>query len=128
VLSDDAFAAVRDRVLSQSPSASPTDQAREHVEARERAIINAAQKASEPPEPATPAEFRVKKTRPAPEPKTSAGYRTKRSGRASARSPSCAPAPYRTKSASKKTTGMRHLCSGRKPRPFIEPSLSINKR
>jgi len=78
VLSDDAFAALRDRVLSQSPSASPTDQAREHVAARERAIINAAREASAPPEPTPPAEYRVQKSRPPVEPKSPTEYRTKK--------------------------------------------------
>src|SRR5207253_912678 len=38
-LPDAGFAALRDRVLSESPSASPTDAALEHVAARERALI-----------------------------------------------------------------------------------------
>jgi hypothetical protein len=78
VVSDDAFNALRDQALSQSPSASPSDEARERVAARERAVINAAREACAPAEPPSPAEYRVKKSRPAPEPKSPAGYRTKK--------------------------------------------------
>jgi hypothetical protein len=77
-IADDTFEVLRDRVLSASPAASAAEAARENVAARERAIISAARKASAPPEPETPSEFRVKKTRPAPEPKTPDGYRTKK--------------------------------------------------
>jgi hypothetical protein len=78
VIADDEFGALRDRVLAESPSASPTDQARERVAAREQAVINAAREASVPPEPSAPADFRVKKSRPAPEPKSPAEFRTKK--------------------------------------------------
>jgi hypothetical protein len=77
-IADAAFEALRDRVLSASPAASTAEAAREHLAARERAIINAAQVARTPPEPETPAEYRVKKSRPAPEPKSPTEYRTKK--------------------------------------------------
>jgi hypothetical protein len=77
-VADAAFEALRDRVLSASPAASPAEAARERVAARERAIINAATLARTPPEPATPTEYRVKKSRPAPEPNSPGEYRTKK--------------------------------------------------
>jgi hypothetical protein len=78
VIADDAFGVLRDQVLAQSPSASPADDARERVAARERALINAALDACAPPEPPTPAEYRVKKNRPTPDPKSPAEYRVKK--------------------------------------------------
>ena len=69
---------IRTRILEASPSASRTEDARQIVARRKHALIELAQRATTPPEPATPAEFRVKKSRPAPEPKSPTGYRTKK--------------------------------------------------
>jgi hypothetical protein len=77
-IAETAFEELRDRVLAASPAASTAEAAREHVAARERAIINAATLARTPPEPTTPAEYRIKRNRPAPEPKSPADYRTKK--------------------------------------------------
>jgi len=62
-LTDDCFAALRDRVFAQSPSASSIETAREAVAARERALITKARGASTPAEPETPAGYRTKRKR-----------------------------------------------------------------
>jgi hypothetical protein len=54
-----------DRVLSNSPSASVADAAREKVDARERALIAEGREARVPPEPKDPAGYRTKKKLPA---------------------------------------------------------------
>lgn len=57
------FETLRQRVLEASPSATPVAAALESIAARERTIIDAVSKARLLEEPASPAEFRVKKKR-----------------------------------------------------------------
>lgn len=61
---DDAFAALRDRVLSHSPAVLPRPEAEALVAERERALSDAAAKQRLPIEPETAAGYRVKKKRP----------------------------------------------------------------
>jgi hypothetical protein len=72
------FERLRIRVLEASPSASRADDAYQNVTRRKNALLKLAERALRPPEPTTPAEYRVKKSRPAPEPKSPAEYRTKK--------------------------------------------------
>jgi hypothetical protein len=70
------FERLRVRVLEASPSASRAEGAYEIIIWRKKALIELAQRALRPPEPTVPADFRVKKSRPAPEPKSPTEYRT----------------------------------------------------
>ena len=62
-LPEEQFDELRARVLDASPSASPIDQAREHVAERQRMLIEAAGQDRIGVEPETPAGFRTKKMR-----------------------------------------------------------------
>jgi hypothetical protein len=76
-----AFEALRTHVLDRSPSATTIARATALITDREQRLLQAAQKAREslePREPQVPAEYRVKKSRPAPEPKSPMEYRTKK--------------------------------------------------
>ncbi len=64
-LPDDGFAALRDRVLSESPSACKMETARHEVAAREDALMREGIVARTPSEPKTSGGFRIKKKRPA---------------------------------------------------------------
>jgi hypothetical protein len=72
------FERLRSRVLEASPSASRTEDAHQNVERRKQRLIEVSERALRPPEPSAPADFRVKKSRPAPEPKSPAEFRTKK--------------------------------------------------
>jgi PAS domain-containing protein len=64
-ISDPEFAALHDRVLLASPSASRAQTARGKVAERERVLIAEGRAACIPPEPKSPAGYRVKKPRAA---------------------------------------------------------------
>ena len=71
-----AFEALRTHVLDRSPSATTIARATALITDREQRLLQAARKAREslePREPQVPAEYRVKKSRPAPEPKSPSG-------------------------------------------------------
>jgi Type IV secretion-system coupling protein DNA-binding domain len=72
------FEALRARVLDASPSASRAEVAHQNVERRKKTLVELAECTLRPPEPSAPADFRVKKSRPAPEPPSPSGYRTKK--------------------------------------------------
>lgn len=63
MLSDEAFAKLRERVLEASAAAVASDTAREHVAYRERMLIESAA-ADQGKEPESPAGYRTKKKRP----------------------------------------------------------------
>lgn len=74
----DEFERLRIRVLEASPSASRTEDAHHIIAKRKQRLIEVGERALRTPEPETPAEYRVKKSRPAPEPKSPTEYRTKK--------------------------------------------------
>jgi PAS domain-containing protein len=73
-----AFEQLRLRILDASPSAQPSAEAHSLVARRKALLMDIAKRASEPPEPQTPSEYRVTKERAPPEPKSPTIYRTKK--------------------------------------------------
>jgi hypothetical protein len=62
-VADDEFVALHGRVLSESPSVSPSDAARAHVAGQDRALVEEANAARITAEPESPAGYRIKKKR-----------------------------------------------------------------
>ena len=73
------FERIRFGMLEASPSALPSKDARQVVARRKDILIDRAQRALLPPEPRSPAAYRVKKERaPAPDTEAAAGFRVKK--------------------------------------------------